>query len=237
MHKAMILLPVLLLGGCNVAFGQGSHEQAARDFQVGAFQKINAAGSAEVTVRVGGAPSVHAEGDKKALDELDIQVVNGSLNIGRKSSGGWNFGWGHHRRIRITVTVPSLAGASLAGSGDIHIDKVGGPSFEGSVAGSGDIAVDHLEVGEAHFSIAGSGDVKAAGKVGRANLSTAGSGDMRTGGLEAGTATISIMGSGGAQLRVTQSADITIMGSGDVHVAGTTNCQIHKAGSGDVHCG
>lgn len=237
MHKALILLPVLLLGGCHAAFGQESRERATRDFQVGAFQKINAAGSSEVIVRVGGAPSVHAEGEKKALDDLDIQVVNGALNIGRKNASGWSFGWGHHSRIRITVTVPSLAGASLAGSGDIRIDKVGGPAFDGSIAGSGDIAIDHLEVGEARFSIAGSGDVSASGKVGKANLSTAGSGDMRTGGLEAGTASISVMGSGGAQLRVTQSADITIMGSGDVHVAGTTNCQIHKAGSGDVHCG
>lgn len=236
MRKAMLLLPVLLLGGCNVAFGQGSHERATRDYQVGAFDKIDLAGSPDVIVRTGGGPSVRAEGDREAIDRLEIRVENGTLRIGRKSSVGWSFGW-HHERLRIYVTAPALTGVAIAGSGDIRVDKVAGPRFDASVAGSGDLAVGHMEVGEASFSIAGSGDISAAGKTGRAKLSTAGSGDMRMGGLETGTASVSVMGSGDVQLRATQSADISIMGSGDVHVAGTTNCNVHKAGSGDARCG
>jgi hypothetical protein len=237
MRKALIMLPVLLLGGCHMAFGHDSGPRETRAFQVGGFEKIALAGSPDVTVQVGGAPSVRAEGSKETLDRLEIKVENGVLRIGRRSNSGWSFGWHHDGRVRIIVTTPALAGAQIAGSGDIRIDKVAGASFDGSIAGSGDLAVDHMEVGEAHFSIAGSGDVSAAGKAGKASFQTAGSGDIRAGALETGTASISIMGSGSTQARATQSADISIMGSGDVHVAGTTNCNVHKAGSGDARCG
>jgi len=238
MRKALVLLPVLMLGGCHVAYGHESGPRETRSFPVGAFEKIDLAGSPDVSVQVGGAPSVRAEGSKDALDRLDIRVEGGVLRIGRRQEGGgWSFGWHHDGRVRIFVTAPSLSGAQIAGSGDIRVDKVAGARFDGSVSGSGDLAVDHMEVGEAHFSIAGSGDVSAAGKAGKASFQTAGSGDVRAGGLETQTASISIMGSGDAQARATQSADISIMGSGDVHVSGTTNCTIHKAGSGDARCG
>jgi len=238
MRKALVLLPVLMLGGCHVAFGKDAGPRETRSFAVGGFEKIDLAGSPDVTVQVGGAPSVRAEGSKDALDRLEIKVENGTLRIGRRhEEGGWSFGWHHDGRVRIVVTTPSLSGAAIAGSGDIRVDKVAGARFDGSVAGSGDLAIDHMEVGEAHFSIAGSGDVSAAGKAGNASFETAGSGDIRAGGLETQTASISIVGSGDAQARATQSADIRIMGSGDVHVAGTTNCTIHKAGSGDARCG
>lgn len=238
MRKALVLLPVLMLGGCHMAFGKDSGPRETRSFPVGAFDKIDLAGSPDVTVQVGGAPSVRAEGSKEALDRLEIKVENGELHVGRRhNEGGWGFGWHHDGRVHIVVTTPTLAGAKIAGSGDIRVDKVSGARFDGSIAGSGDLAITHMEVGEAHFSIAGSGDVSAAGKAGKASFQTAGSGGIRAGALETQTVSISIMGSGDAQAHATQSADISIMGSGDVHVAGTTNCAIHKAGSGDARCG
>ena len=236
MRKAILLLPVLALGGCHAAFGHESHARTSRDFQVGAFDKIDLAGSPDVEVRTGSGPTVHAEGDKRAVDDLDIRVENGTLRISRKPHSGWSFGW-HHDRLRIAVTVPSLSAVSIAGSGDVRVDRVAGQSFEGKIAGSGDLSVTHMEVGDAAFSIAGSGDVSVSGKAGKGSFRTAGSGDIRAGSLETGTATVAVVGSGDIQVRATQSAAIDIMGSGDVHVAGTTNCTVHKAGSGDARCG
>lgn len=236
MRHALILLPVLVLGGCHAAFGGESHERATRDFPVGAFDKIALAGSGEVEVRTGAAPSLRVEGDKEAIERLDIGVENGTLRIGRKAMSGWSFGW-HRERLRFHVTVPALSGVSVAGSGDVRIDQVKGQRFVGEIAGSGDLAVAHMDVGEASFSIAGSGDVSASGKAGKASFSTAGSGDIKAGGLDAGTVSVSVMGSGGADARASQSADVSLAGSGDVRIAGTKNCTVHKSGSGSVSCG
>lgn len=237
MRKALVLVPVLLLGGCHAAFGEESHGRTSRSFQVGGFDKIALAGASDVEVRTGAVPSVRAEGSREALDRLDIRVENGELRIGRRADAGWRLGFVREHHVRIFVTVPALAGVAVAGSGDVQVDKVAGARFDGAITGSGDIAVQQMEVGEASFSITGSGDVRVSGKAGKARFSTAGAGDTHAGGLETGTASVSVMGSGNVQVHATQSADINIMGSGDVHVAGTRNCNIHKAGSGDAQCG
>ncbi|HEX4738033.1 MAG TPA: head GIN domain-containing protein [Allosphingosinicella sp.] len=240
MRAAFPLAAVLLLGACHIDTDDGgNHQNARRDFQVGAFQKIALAGSSDVVVTVGGAPSVRAEGDKAVIDRLDIRVENGELKIENKRHDGWNwdFGGSHHNHVTVYVTAPSLAGVSVAGSGDMKVDKVAGSEFDASLAGSGDLNVDSLQVAAARFNIAGSGDISASGKAGQASITVAGNGDFKAGGLEIGNATVSVIGSGDVTARATQNADVTVMGSGDVTLSGSAKCNVHKMGSGDVHCG
>jgi hypothetical protein len=242
MRAALPLTAALLLGACNMHADaredSGDHQNIRRNFQVGDFQKISLAGSPNVVVTVGGTPSVRAEGDKAEIDRLDIRIENGSLVIGSKRDHGmsWNFGSSHHQ-VTVYVTAPSLAAASINGSGDMKIDKIAGNDFDGSISGSGDMNLASLQVGQARFSIAGSGDLSASGKAQQAAISIAGSGGVSAGGLEIGNATVSIVGSGDVTARAMQTADISIMGSGDVILSGSAKCSIHKMGSGDVRCG
>ena len=239
MRAVLPLTAILLLGACGLhAEGDGGRH-ARQDFAVGAFQKVALAGSMDVVVTVGGAPSVRAEGNKAAIDRLDIRVENGELNIGSKGHVGWSWDFGGSRRNRVTVyvTAPSLAAATVSGSGDMKIDKVAGTDFDASVTGSGDLNVRNLQVTRAGFNVSGSGDVEARGTAQQANISMAGSGDFRGGGLEIGNATVSVIGSGDVAARATQTADVSVTSSGDVQLSGPAKCNIHKMGSGDVHCG
>jgi hypothetical protein len=245
MRAALPLTAALLLGACNMNAharddDNANHQNIRRDFQVGAFQKVALEGSHDVVVTVGGAPSVRAEGDKAAIDRLDIRVENGELKIGtRREQGGWswNFGGSHHNHVTIYVTAPALAAAAVTGSGDMKIDKVAGNDFSASIGGSGDLDIGSVQAGQAHFSVTGSGDMKAAGKAQQASLSIAGSGGIVAGGLEIANATVSVVGSGDVTAHVTQTADVSVLGSGDVTLSGSAKCSIHKMGSGDVHCG
>jgi hypothetical protein len=240
MRAALPLTAALLLGACNMsANAQEDDSHVRRDFAVGDFQKISLKGSPNVVVTVGGAPSVRAEGGKSAVDRLDIRVENGALVIGSKRDHGWswNFGGGEHHQVTIYITAPSLAAASIEGSGDMKIDKVAGNDFAASIGGSGDMALASLQVAQARFAIAGSGDISASGKAQQASISIAGSGGVAAGGFEIGNATVSVVGSGDVTARATQTADISIMGSGDVVLSGSAKCSIHKMGSGDVRCG
>lgn len=238
MRATLPLAALLMLGACSVSTDSGP--TVHRDFPVaGSFQKIALTGSTDVVVTVGGAASVRAEGGKKAIDRLEIKVENGELSIGSKQRDGfsWDFGGSHHNHAIVYVTLPSIAGASVTGSGDMKIDKVSGNGFDGSATGSGDLQIASLEVGQAHFNVTGSGDVKATGKAQQASITVAGSGDFIASGLEIGAATVSVIGSGDVTARATQSADVSVMGSGDVTLSGPAKCTIHKMGSGDVHCG
>ncbi|MBV9883991.1 MAG: DUF2807 domain-containing protein [Sphingomonadaceae bacterium] len=242
MRTIALISTVALAAFATACHAVGNAEEtgprAQRDFPVaGAFDKIALEGSPDVVVTVGGAAAVHAEGDQEMIDRLEIVNENGQLRIGyRHDSGSW-FSWSHHRGVTVHVTLPALAGASIAGSGDMRIDRVQGPAFAGTVTGSGGMNVASLTADQASFSVTGSGDITAAGRARQANASITGSGDLHLTQLEAANATVAVAGSGDIGIRATETAAIELRGSGDVTVAGPARCTINKSGSGDVHCG
>lgn len=239
MRSALMLGTALALGACNMTghaqeSDGGGGATAERDFEVGTFDRVSLAGSHDVIVTVGGAPSVRAEGDAKALERLEIRVEGGELKIGSKNHVGFSFK--RTAPVKIHVTAPSLAGAAVAGSGNLKIDKVEGGRFSGNVAGSGDMEIASMKVDQAELNIGGSGGIRAAGTAVESTLSVAGSGDLRLEGLEVRRAKVDVAGSGGVRARAMETADVSLVGSGDVTLAGPAKCNVTKTGSGEVRC-
>jgi hypothetical protein len=226
------------LAGCQVHAQEGGGETVSRNYTVGNFQVIEVAGPYDVEVRTGSNPSVSARGGEKLLERTVVEVDGDKLVIRpERNHSFFNFGWGRHGKARFTVTVPQLSGAAIAGSGDIHVDKVAAQNFEGTVAGSGGLDVGSMEVQQLKLAIAGSGGVKAgAGKAQSAKYEIAGSGDIDASAVQAQDLKVSIAGSGGVKAHSSGTADVSIMGSGDVDVAGGAKCNVSKAGSGNVRC-
>src|SRR5687768_6891208 len=235
--RTAILGIVLALGACT---SRGEEHEAARataqrSFQVGDFQAVSLEGAQDVVVTVGGAPSVRAEGDAEQIERLDIRVENGTLKIGTRREGWFNFR--HGGGLTVYVTAPALNGATIAGSGDMRIDRVQAQAFEAEIAGSGDMEIGALRAQRASFSIAGSGGMRAAGQAEQAAVSIAGSGSVNLAGLQTRNASVSVAGSGDVAVRASEAVEGEVMGSGDVTVHGTARCSISKMGSGDVRCG
>ena len=109
-----------------------------------------------------------------------MEVEGDRLVIKPEHNGGmFHFSFGSRGSAHFTVTVPQLNSASIAGSGDISVDRVAGQSFDGSVAGSGSLDVGALEVQQLKLSISGSGGIKASGgKAQTAEYEIGGSGDI-----------------------------------------------------------
>jgi hypothetical protein len=225
------------LTGCQVHAHDGG-ATVSRNYQVGNFQQIEVAGPYDVEVRTGSNPGVSARGSEKLLEHTEVVVQGDKLLIRPERQGGWfHFGWSSRGNVHFTVTVPQLSGATIAGSGDIHVDRVTGARFEGTVAGSGGINVAALDVQSLKLSIAGSGGVRAgAGKAQSAEYEIAGSGDVDAGAIQTQQLKVSIAGSGGVHAHSSGTANVSIMGSGDVDVTGGAKCSVSKQGSGDVRC-
>jgi len=226
------------LAGCQVHAHEGGGATVSRSYSIGNFQQIEVAGPFDVEVRTGANPSVSARGSEKLLERTVVEVQGDKLVIRPENDHSWfNFGWGRHGKASFAVTVPQLSGATIAGSGDIRVDKVSGQNFEGTVAGSGGIDVAAMNVQQLKLSIAGSGGVKAGtGAAQSAKYDIAGSGDIDAGAVQAQDLKVSIAGSGGVKAHSRGTADVSIMGSGDVDVAGGAKCNVSKAGSGSVRC-
>lgn len=243
MRLAAILISTLALAACNIGAkaqeGEGSGgggPAMQRNYQLAGFDAVGLAGAQDVVVTVGGPHAVRAEGTAEALDRLEIKVEDGTLRIGTKRNTNWIGGKVGRPKTRVFVTMPAIRAASIAGSGDMRIDRVQGERFEGSIAGSGDMEIGRIEVADARFSIAGAGDIRAAGTAQRSSAKIAGSGDIDIRGLQVRAASASIAGSGDIRIHASETADISIVGSGDVEVAGSARCNVSKRGSGEVRC-
>ncbi|MEG3181456.1 head GIN domain-containing protein [Sphingomonas sp. LT1P40] len=238
MNLALIFAAALPLAACNFANGmsgdvvQPSGTGGTRSFQVTDFTGVSLRGSDDVEVKTGATFAVTAEGDSALLDKLEIRKDGSTLRIGRKD-GDWK--WGGNKGAKITVTMPKLASASVAGSGDMTIDRAEG-DFDGSIAGSGNLTVAALNGGKATLSIAGSGDLRVAGQATEIGASIAGSGDIDAAALKAAKGDISIAGSGNVRAQLTGQASVSIVGSGDVEVTGGAKCSVSKMGSGSARC-
>lgn len=234
MRSATLILPVLLLSACGVAESTPSGPSGTRSFDVNGFDQVELAGSDDVRVIAGPVFSVQATGPEKTLDRLKIEVSGSTLSIGRKRS--LSMGWSNDKSALVTVTMPTIKAASVAGSGNMDIDQVETAEFEANIAGSGGMKIKSAQVDKLGIDIAGSGGATVAGAAKTIDISIAGSGSVMAKDLNAAEASISIAGSGNVDARASGAASVSIAGSGDVNISGTSNCKTSKNGSGKVVC-
>lgn len=243
MHKAIAVTAILAAATSTAACSQSRAEDGgpvvSRTYPVGNFSEIELAGRYDADVRTGANASVTARGPQELMDRLVVEVRGDKLLIHPKDEHRWfgGHGWKSKEKVQVTVTVPALRAATLAGSGGLNIDKVQGDRFDGQIAGSGDLRIGSVEVSSLELGIAGSGGVDAgSGRAREAHYDIAGSGDVRAQSIASETLKVSIAGSGGVKAHATRAADVDIMGSGDVEVTGGAKCSVSKAGSGNVRC-
>jgi hypothetical protein len=243
MRGISILAAAMVAAACagSASTAQPAGESAAaqteqRDYDVRGFDSVSSVGPHRIRVSVGPAFSVHAQGTAKTLERTEVVVEDGVLKIEPRHDKRWNHEWDDYEAATFDVTLPRLSGATMVGSGEITVDRVGGDGFSGSVAGSGVLEIADLSVASANLSVAGSGDLVARGKVRSAKVSVAGSGNLRARELASGDASISVAGSGDVELTVNGEANVSIVGSGDVAVAGAARCTVSRIGSGKVDC-
>lgn len=227
----LLLASLALAAGCT-----GPARAATHSYSVTSFDKIRVEGPFDVRVKVGTAPSARATGPQAAIDRLSIEQHEDVLVV-RTLPGGWG-GWptGDHGKLVIEIGTPSLSAASLAGSGDVAVDRVKGDRLKLNLAGSGDLSVGAIDVTELAAAMSGSGDLIIAGRARQAMANVTGSGDLHGDALVTDDATVALIGSGDLTIGAGHSAKVNLAGSGNVTIVGKANCAVTRSGSGDVTC-
>lgn len=201
------------------------------------FTEIDATGPDNVAVTIGTGFAVRADGDAKAVADLDIRVKDGKLVIGRKSKGDWT--WGRKdgdKGATVHVTMPAIAAAALTGAGDFDLDKAQGDRLDLALTGAGDFRIGTAALKTLSADITGAGSIKIAGTADTAKLSITGVGDIDAEALKVGNAEIDVLGAGDIDIASDGRVAISIMGPGDVTVKGKAQCTTSGTGPGEARC-
>lgn len=222
----------ILAGSVTTASGE------LRGYDVSDFDEVTSIGPNHVVVSAGPSYSVRAEGPQEMLDFMKVVGEDGELKILPKKDHhrDWDWEWPDTEPATFYVTLPELEAVALVGSGNMTVDRASGEEFSAMIAGSGTLDLAAVAVEEARFSIAGSGGLKARGTAQRSHFSIAGSGKVEARGMTSRTTSVSIAGSGDADLSASDDAHISIVGSGKVDVAGGARCTVSHFGGGQARC-
>jgi putative autotransporter adhesin-like protein len=203
--KACVLV---VLAGCGFTGIAGSGNAKSEVRQVGAFGAIDLTGAIDADIAIAAESHVEISGDDNLVPLITSELHGDKLEIGT------------HQNMRpklplvAHITAPQLSAVHMSGSGNITLHGMRGDSLA--------------------ISVTGSGDVRGDGTVQQLTAKVNGSGDLELEQLAAERASVTISGSGGANLAVSKSLDVTISGSGDVTYRGDPVVTKHVSGSGNV---
>jgi carbon monoxide dehydrogenase subunit G len=204
---------------------------------VPAFNKVSFRIAGQAYVRQGSPQRVELEGNADFLAKVETEVKDGRLAIGREDSWrDWN--WKDTDRITVWITVPTLEGLSVSGSGNLTGEgKFKVDNLDLNVSGSGNLTIAATADGEVEADVSGSGRLEVSGSCKTFDSDVSGSGRVVMNMNVYENATLGISGSG--KIEGKGSAGILraeISGSG--HVAAlnleANKCVVRISGSGDV---
>ena len=209
---------------------------ARRSWNIDGFRKLDVSGGYQVRVRKGSTFRVSARGAQKALDDVQIRVMSGVLEISPKEHFRLSL-WGRRadrEPVLFEIEMPELTGVDVSGAvradigefsgGEIHLDQSGATWVKMAVATT-PVALDAS--GASHTLLTGS--------TRRLSADLSGACGLRARSLVAEE--VSIEASGASTARVTARRELHAEASGASHITyygKPDNVQSDANGAGSV---
>lgn len=204
-----------------------------KTYLVSGFERVRVDGPYQVEI-VRGPFSARAEGDARALGQLDIHVDGTTLVIGA-GTRGFELRAGERVAVpHVTLSTPMLRAVTVNGGGTVRVAEMRVPRADLAINGPGAITVAGFDADELGASMIGAGTLTVAGTARRVRVRSNGAGSFDGTGLIANDATLISESSGTMRLGVRYTAQVMALGIGTVHLDGAPECTI--TGSGPVEC-
>ena len=228
----LLLLAVfnIMLASCDKERLSGSGYVISETRETGVFTDVEVDGPMHVHLQQGSPAPLQITAEDNLIRVIDTYVSGTTLHIRIKSGVSLH----STRDIDIYLKSATYNSVFFAGSGSVEsLDTIRTERFEYKLAGSGNarfpIVTNRLET-----EIEGSGSVQLNGSAHTFYSNIDGSGDVRGMDFYCEDADISVKGSGGHTLNVSNSLDVSIRGSGEVKYRGTAVVRTDISGSGKV---
>lgn len=231
-----LLLTAGLLSSC-VYMGEGiqpSKKLITRDYKVKEFNKIDAGtvGDIYYTQSADGKTDVQIYGPDNIVALIQVAVKDSTLLLSiDKSKKVRNF-----KKMKITITSPTLNSISFKGVGDVHIDNgLTTDNLYVESKGVGDVKIKSLTYSSLNVQSMGVGNVKLAGTVQAATLHSKGVGNIEAGNLQANIVEASSQGVGDITCNAVESINAAVRGVGSIKYKGNPTIKsLNKKGVGTI---
>ncbi len=150
----------------------GERGEFVKQFSAREFQGVDISGAYSIEIRQGSDFAVSADGQRDDVEDLDVSVNNGTLEVKRREGAG--FFNNQRRRIGLIITMPNLRGVQLSGAnktriaGFRNLDRLD-VGLTGATSSEIDVTTDRLEV-----SASGASKVTLRGRARTVDISLAG---------------------------------------------------------------
>jgi hypothetical protein len=227
----LAIASAVMLAGCGSADVAGSGPTTTEQRPVDGVHAVELRTSGDLTITVGPTPQLTITAGRTTLRSLTSMLRGGTVVLGTVS-GRVTTGDIHYE-----LTLPTLDGLVVAGSGTARgsVAAVGATTV--TVSGSGSADLDGIAASALTVELSGSGDIELAGTTGTQDVALAGSGSYHGTGLISKTSNVQIDGSGDAQITATEVLDAQVRGSGDISYSGTPALSMQVSGNGTVSAG
>jgi len=233
--KKMILIVFLAVSVCGCSSCTkiaGDGPTVVKDYSLSGFTSVDNGIDGDVFINQGTDFKVEVQAQQNIIDQIQTNIVNGVLQIRFVN----NISLGVHNNIVFNVTMPTVTGLSLSGSGRVLVQqplKVSNISLD--ISGSGDMTLSSLAAQNLDAEISGAGNINVTGDtLASESDAISGSGNLNLQNIHAATVSANISGSGNAKVYAIKSLDVHISGSGDVMYDGNPVVNSSISGSGRV---
>jgi hypothetical protein len=213
-------------------------QAAMRGYIVTSFDTIRVEAPVRIVLTTGSGVSGSGEGERAALDRVDLSVSGGVLNVRMADAPDRGFGRDGGGDVpTLTLSTGQLRRATVVGGAVLTIRGLEGVEAALSMSGNGEMIVERADVERLSLYVGGGGKLTVGGTARTVRASVNGPGMLDAAALDTHEATIVNDGSGAVRMTVHGPAGVVSTGSGDTTIGGKPVCTITRRGVGAVVCG
>jgi hypothetical protein len=220
-----------MLAGCGTSAPADDGPTRTEPREVQGVHAVDLRTSGDLTVTTGPSPKLTITAGRTALRYLTSTVHDGTVILGSRP--------GHDisSDIHYELTLPTLDGVVIAGSGSAQGTLVADDSFTLISSGSGSAVFDGLAATVVTVQLSGSGDIDLTGTTDAQSVALDGSGSYLGSQLTSRTSDVRIAGSGNARVHAASQLTAVVTGSGSIRYTGDPTLSTRLTGNGTVSAG
>jgi hypothetical protein len=217
----IVLLATLVVIGtaavsCTRDTVRGSGNVVARDVAVPSFSRLQVASAFEVTVSLGGQPSLTLQIDDNLDRHVDVGVDGDTLHIGLRRGTSVS-----DATLQAAVTAPSLAWIQGSGSSRIRVqDPLAGDDLRLELSGASRLD-GAAELRSLTAGLSGASELTLSGRVGSVSASASGASRLALERLEVDALEVELSGASNAEVSVRRTLAASLSGASSLRYRGS----------------